>query len=152
MFRLTTWSFSVFCPLVSLSSRGIDLSFFFFFFPCITCSLSSLSDSEDCSELALLSSHYLPFVSLFSLALALEGLFSVILLDTSANLYKDLSAKSWKLLFSYVNNLGCCCCFWLEHVFSLTNSVGGKGYDIGKLPEWVSFSASAMFERSNNDN
>ena len=152
MFWLTTWSFLVFIPLDSLSSRGIDLNFLFFFVSCITCSLSSLSDCDECSELALLSSNCLPFLSLFSLALALEGLFSVILLDTSSNLYKDLSAKIWKLLFSYVNNLGSCCCFWLEHAFSLTNSVGGKGYDTGKLPEWVSFSASATFKRSNNDN
>ena len=75
MFWLTTWSFLVFIPLDSLSSRGIDLNFLFFFVPCITCSLSSLSDCDECSELALLSSNCLPFLSLFSLALALEGLF-----------------------------------------------------------------------------
>ena len=46
---------------------------FCFFFLCLTCSSSSLSESDDGSELALSSSDYLPFLNLF--ILALEGFF-----------------------------------------------------------------------------
>ena len=49
LFWLTTWPFLTFYPLVSLSSRVIDLDFLFLFL-CLTYSSSSLSDSDDGSE------------------------------------------------------------------------------------------------------
>ena len=59
---------------------------FCFFFLCLTCSSSSLSDSDDGLELAHSWSARLPFLSLFPLDLALEGRFSTILLVRFANL------------------------------------------------------------------
>ena len=87
------------------------------FFLCCTYSSSSLSESDNGSELALQSSDCLPFLSLFALALALEGLFSTILLVRFSNWDLSISAKSWKLLFMHVCKSDCSCCFWLEHAF-----------------------------------
>ena len=120
---------------------------FVFFFLCLTCSSSSLFEFDDDSELTLPSTDCIPFLSLFPLALALEGRFSAFLLVKFSNLGISVSAKSWKLLFRHVYS-----CFWLEHAFSLTECVGGSGCNTGKSPEWVSFSASAMFKRNNNNN
>ena len=126
---------------------------FSFFFLCLIYSSSSFSESGDGSELAFpSSSDCLTFLSLFPLALALEGLFSTNLLDRFSNLDISVYAKSWKLLIIRVCRSGCSCCFCLGHAFSLTKCVGGSGCHIGKSPEWVSFSASAIFKRNNNNN
>ena len=68
-----------------------------------------------------------------------------------SNLDISVSAKSWKLLFRHVCKSGCSCCFWLEQVFSFTKCVGGRGCNTGRSPEWVLFSASAMFKRNKNN-
>ena len=125
---------------------------FCFFFLCLICSSSSPSEPDDGSELAFPSSDCLSFLSLFPLALALEGLFSTILLVRFSNLNRSVSTKSWKLLFRHACKTGCSCWFWLEHVFSFTKRVGGRGYNTGKSSEWVSLSVSAMFKRNNNNN
>ena len=97
------------------------LTFFFcFFFLCFTSSSSSLSRSDDGYELPLSSSDCVPILSLFPLALTLEGLFSNILPVKSSDLKISIFPKSWKLLFRHVCKSGCCCCFWVEHAFSLT--------------------------------
>ena len=106
----------------ALSLEELILIFCFFFLGLI-CSLISPSESDDGSELAFPSSDCLPFRCLFPLALALEGLFSTILLVRFSNLDVSVSAKSWKLLFRHVRKSGCCCCFWLEHAFSFIKCV-----------------------------
>ena len=84
---------------------------FCFFFLCLICSSSSPSESDDGSELAFPSSDCLPFLSLFPLALAVERLFSTILLVRFLNMDISVFAKSWKLLLTHVCKSGCSCCF-----------------------------------------
>ena len=73
---------------------------FCFFFLCPICSLSSPPESDLMTVQSLLS-HYqvscLTFLSLFLLALALERLFSTILLVRFSNLDIRVFAKGWKL-------------------------------------------------------
>ena len=107
MFWLTMWLFLAFSSLVSLSSRGIDPNFlgFLFYF---TCSSISLSDSDKDSEFTLSLSDCLPFFNLIPLVLALERLFSAILLVKSSNMNIRVSAKCWTLIFRHACKLSCC--------------------------------------------
>ena len=148
---ITTWPFVEFFPLVSLSSRGINLNFLFFLF--LSYLLLKFTFCiwwrfRVCSLIIRLS----PFLRLFYLALALEGLFPTIVRVRLSNLDISLSERSWKLLFRHVCKSDCSWCFWLEHAFSLTKCVGGSAYNTGKSPEWVAISASAMLKRNNNNN
>ena len=104
---------------------------FCFFFVLLICTSSLPSESDDVSELAFPSSDFLPVIRLFPLALALEGLFSTILLVRFWNLDISVPAKSWKVLFRYVCKSGCSCCFWLEHASSFTKYVGDRGCNAG---------------------
>ena len=82
-------------------------------------------------------------------SLGSRGTFSTILLVKSTNLDISVSEKSWKLLFRHVCKSRYCCCFWLEHAFSLVKFVEGSGCNTN-LPECLSFSASTMFKRNKN--
>ena len=148
-FWLTTWPFLALFPVLSLSSRGINVNFLFLLslpYLFIKLTLWIWWRFRVCSLIIRL------FTFPKSLRLGPGRIIFTILLVRFSYLDKSISAKSWKLLFRHVCKRGCSCCFWLEHTFSLTKCVGESNCNTGKLSEWISFSVSAMFKRNNNNN
>ena len=151
---ITTGPFLEFFPLISLTSRGININFLF------SLSLPYLLlkvifwiwwQFRACSPIITLSIFPKLLPSSFCSG-SLEGRFSTILPVRFSNLNINVSAKSWKLLLRHVCKSGYSWCFWLEHAFSLKKCVGGSGCNTGKSPEGISFSAFTMLKRSNNNN